>query len=356
MARCRRTQRVACCLLLPVLLLLLPTCWSASHALLLPLLDATCAVANSLLQCPSPHSTACSALEAAGGSAGQLLELLGGLLGTHAAVLALCQQRYLRPTLGLLALLAAQVALAWRSAAGAGADPTAALAGHQAVPPEVMAALAAATEAEAAPAAAGDDAQQPSGAEAAAAPPPAATAAAAAAPAGALPPELADSLGALGQRQAEAQQELSDAADLLRFWSRRSEKAAAGAEASGREGGLPPMLAEAQQLLWAASQAYEEEQAASDLQTRQLVCQRYRPLDLAQLQQRADDFADGERLPAQQALNFEPEFVQLRGWARALTLRFLQGGQPAWLAAWLPGHTCWPASQPANTCMELQPR
>lgn len=41
---------------------------------------------------------------------------------------------------------------------------------------------------------------------------------------------------------------------------------------------------QAQQLLWAASQAYDEEQSAADLRTRQLVCQRYRPADLPALQ------------------------------------------------------------------------
>lgn len=41
---------------------------------------------------------------------------------------------------------------------------------------------------------------------------------------------------------------------------------------------------QAQQLLWAACHTYEDEQAAADVRTRQLVCQRYKPLDVAVLQ------------------------------------------------------------------------
>lgn len=46
----------------------------------------------------------------------------------------------------------------------------------------------------------------------------------------------------------------------------------------------PPCRLQAQQLLWAACHAYEDEQAAADVRTRQLVCQRYKPLDVALLQ------------------------------------------------------------------------
>jgi hypothetical protein len=56
------------------------------------------------------------------------------------------------------------------------------------------------------------------------------------------------------------------------------------------------------------------------------VCQRYRPLDLAALQAAADQYGDGERLPAQPSLSYEPEFVQERGWARTQALHFLRGG------------------------------
>ncbi len=236
-------------------------------------------------------------------SSEQLLGLLGTLLSTHDTLLAL-NQRDLRRTLGLLGQLAAQVAIAWRSA-GSG-SPDELLAAHAAAPKEVLAVLTA-----------------PAGA---------AEGAAGAAPAPALPPEQAASIAGLLERQRGLLEELSDAADVLRFWGRRSEKAAAGAAtAEGREGDVPPMLTQvgmgraassavkagchdlrryaassqlpfflllvclspspsiasplqAQQLLWAASQAYEEEQAAADLRTRQLVCQRYKPADLPALQ------------------------------------------------------------------------
>ncbi|KAL4425738.1 hypothetical protein ABPG75_009754 [Micractinium tetrahymenae] len=226
-------------------------------------------------------------------SAEQLLGLLGTLLSTHDALLSL-NQRDLRRTLGLLGQLAAQVAAAWRRAGGT--SPNDLLAAHATAPQEVIALLTAPGEA--------------------------AEGAAGVAPG--LSPEQAASLAALQERQRALLEELSDAADVLRFWGRRSEKVAAGASAAGREGDVPPMLTQAQQLLWAASQAYDEEQAVADLRTRQLVCQRYKPADLPALQARADDFAGGERLPAQQNLMFEPEFVELRGQARALAARFVQ--------------------------------
>jgi hypothetical protein len=59
-----------------------------------------------------------------------------------------------------------------------------------------------------------------------------------------LPPDLAASLDKLKARQAELLEELSDAADVLRFWSRRGKKAAAGEEGGVRDGDVPPMLAE----------------------------------------------------------------------------------------------------------------
>ncbi len=97
---------------------------------------------------------------------------------------------------------------------------------------------------------------------------------------------------------------------------------------------LPCSAPQAHAALWPACQAYDDEQAASDLRTRRLVCQRYRPTDLPALQAAADDYADGERLPAQPSLTFESEFVQERGWARARALQLLHG---EWLAGWWAG-------------------
>lgn len=144
----------------------------------------------------------------------QLLGLLSTLLRTHDSLLAL-NQRELRQTLGLLGQVAAQVAVAWRRAGGG--TPNDLLAAHAAAPQGVIAVLTAPAEA--------------------------ATGAAEAAPAPGLPPEQAASLAALAERQQEILEELSDAADVLRFWGRRGEKAAAGAAAAeGREGDIPPML------------------------------------------------------------------------------------------------------------------
>jgi hypothetical protein len=134
--------------------------------------------------------------------------------------------RSLRRTLDLLGLLGLQAAAAWRAAGGD--DPSALLAAHGGAPREVVAVLTA----QAAPAAV-----QPEGAEAAAA-------------GGVdggiafLPADQAAAVEGLRGRQAALLEELSDGADMLRFWGRRGEKAAAGEEGAGREGDVPPMLAE----------------------------------------------------------------------------------------------------------------
>ena len=60
---------------------------------------------------------------------------------------------------------------------------------------------------------------------------------------------------------------------------------AGGADAS-REGSVPDVVAEAQSRLWEASQRWEEQLSGVATQQRRLVCQRYKPLDLAQLQVR----------------------------------------------------------------------
>lgn len=148
-------------------------------------------------------------------SAEQLLGLLGTLLSTHDALLAL-NQRDLRRTVGLLGQLAVQVAAAWRRS-GSG-SPHDLLASHSAAPEEVIAVLTAPAEATAG--AGGPEAATPG-----------------------LLPEQAASVAALLERQRATLEELSDAADVLRFWGRRSEKAAAGSAATeGREGDVPPML------------------------------------------------------------------------------------------------------------------
>lgn len=147
-------------------------------------------------------------------SSEQLLGLLGTLLSTHDALLAL-NQRDLRRTLALLSQLAAQVAAAWRRTSSGSPDEL--LAAHPAAPKEVLAVLTAPADA--------------------------AGGAAGATPAPGLPSEQAASIAGLLERQHGLLEELSDAADVLRFWGRRSEKAAAGAAtAEGREGDVPPML------------------------------------------------------------------------------------------------------------------
>lgn len=157
-------------------------------------------------------------LEEHGQEADRLLPLLSTLLDAQAAVAAM-QQRSLRGTAALLTQLAVQVAAAWRQAGGGSADDL--LAAHPAAPQDVIVALNAPAEA-AAPA---DEAAAKGAAE----------------KAGTKPD---GGLAALRQRQAALREQLADAADLLRFWSRRSEKAASGAGAAGREGDVPPMLAE----------------------------------------------------------------------------------------------------------------
>lgn len=263
---------------------------------------------------------------------GALLGPLSTLLSAHDAVAAL-QQRSLRGTLALLCQLGVQLARAWRAAGGATDDDF--LAAHPGAPQVVVVALNA--------------------------PPPATTDAAP--PEGGAASEQDGELAALRARQEELLQELADAADVLRFWSRRSEKAAAGEAAVGREGDVPSMLAEvrvlggmrwaragaggcmqahsrggtalpplpydpppqAQQLLWGACHAYDDAQRGDDVRTRQLVCQRYRPLDVPGLQARADDYTDGDRVKAQPSLTYEPEFVELRGRARAAAAQLLAG-------------------------------
>lgn len=200
-----------------------------------------------------------------------LLPLLSTLLEALDALASL-QQRSARGAQALLLQLAVQAACAWRgSAAGAAADAAGGeaannlLAAHASAPPEVVAALLSDGDAAAAEAAA-VAAQDEGG-------------------------DLDAALAVLRGRQEALAEELEAAADLLRFWGRRGEKAAAGSEGArgGREGDVPPMMAQAQQLLWGACQAYEEEQAAADVRTRQLVCQRYRPLDVPDLQVRSWD-------------------------------------------------------------------
>jgi len=165
-------------------------------------------------------------------SADQLLDALSAMLSAHDAVLAL-NARDLRGTLGLLCQLMLQVAAAWRQAGGT--NPNDLLASHEAAPTEVVAALTVPPAAAAAATGAADAATEAGGAEAAAP---------VAAAGEVLSPEQAASVAALRERQKAALEELSDAADVLRFWSRRSEKAAAGAPASGREGDVPPMMAQ----------------------------------------------------------------------------------------------------------------
>ena len=190
------------------------------------------------------HLTFCRALTNGATSTDALLSTLSTLLSTHDGVAAL-QHRFLRSTLGLLSRLAVQVAVAWRAAGGASADDL--LAAHPSAPQEVVVALNTAPPPSAAGEAAGDDhasvpsSTAPAAPEAEAAPAAAGTATSKAAV------ETEASLAALRAQQEELLEELSDAADVLRFWSRRSEKAAAGGEgkpAAGREGDTPPMLAE----------------------------------------------------------------------------------------------------------------
>ncbi len=296
---------------------------------------ATCPVYDRVTtSCRRNKITLCRALADGVSGTDVLLSLLSMLLSTHDGVAAL-QHRFLRGTLGLLSRLAVQVATAWRAAGGASADDL--LAAHPSAPQEVVVALNTAL-----PVSTAGEAASSGDMAAAVEPEAGASLAAAGAPASKAAAEAEASLAALRAQQAELLEQLSDAADVLRFWSRRSEKAAAGGEggpAAGREGDTPPMLAEvrcrvlgggqrphllalcivgsttvggagrtgiaaalercapvptqlaehpsylqAQQLLWAACHTYEDEQAAADVRTRQLVCQRYRPLDVAALQ------------------------------------------------------------------------
>lgn len=74
-------------------------------------------------------------------------------------------------------------------------------------------------------------------------------------------------------------------------------------------------------------------------------------------QARADEFASGERVPAQQNLMFEPEFVELRGQARAVAARFVQGKQGGsgvgWGLGWGPVGSRLPVEQVACPCWQL---
>lgn len=194
----------------------------------------------------SSHQHTCRrALAEGAADTDALLSLLSTLLSTLDGVAAL-QHRFLRGTLALLSRLAVQVATAWRAAGGTTANDL--LAAHPSAPQEVVVALNTAPAATPGGAASGSDAPLPPSTDAAqseAAVSPGTTAApTAASKAGA---EAEASLAALRAQQAELLEQLSDAADVLRFWSRRSEKAAAGAEGAapaGREGDTPPMLAE----------------------------------------------------------------------------------------------------------------
>lgn len=191
------------------------------------------------------HLTFCRALANGAASTDALLSMLSTLLSTHDGVAAL-QHRFLRSTLGLLSRLAVQVAVAWRAAGGTSADDL--LAAHPSAPQEVVVALNTAPPPSAAGEAAGDDhASVPPSSTAPAAPEAEAAPAAAGTATSKAAWEAEASLAALRAQQEELLEELSDAADVLRFWSRRSEKAAAGGEgkpAAGREGDTPPMLAE----------------------------------------------------------------------------------------------------------------
>ena len=174
----------------------------------------------------SPHRRECRALQATP-TTDALLPLLSTLLDALEAVSSL-PQRSARGTHALLLQLAVQAACAWRGAAAAAADGVAAageaannlLAAHASAPPEVVAALTSDGDAAAAEAAAAA-AQEAGG-------------------------DLDAALAVLRGRQEALGEELEAAADLLRFWGRRGEKAAAGSEGArgGREGDVPPMMAQ----------------------------------------------------------------------------------------------------------------
>lgn len=170
---------------------------------------------------PAAHD--CRALQEPAG-ADQLLGLLSTLLDVHSATTAL-QQRSLRGTQALLCQLAVQVAAAWRSSSSSSGDSAGSaandlLAAHPGAPPEVVAALTAAEAISEAAVAAAVAAAQPGGGD------------------------LDAALAVLRGRQEALVEELQAAADLLRFWGRRGEKAAAGEAVAGREGDVPPMMAQ----------------------------------------------------------------------------------------------------------------
>lgn len=201
---------------------------------------ATCPVYDRVTtSCRRNKITLCRALADGVSGTDALLSLLSTLLSTHDGVAAL-QHRFLRGTLGLLSRLAVQVATAWRAAGGASADDL--LAAHPSAPQEVVVALNTAL-----PVSTAGEAASSGDVAAAVEPEAGASLAAAGTPANKAAAEADSSLVALQAQQAELLEQLSDAADVLRFWSRRSEKAAAGGEggpAAGREGDAPPMLAE----------------------------------------------------------------------------------------------------------------
>ena len=120
------------------------------------------------------------------------------------------------------------------------------------------------------------------------------------------PPEplpSVENLGFLSTKQQAQETALQNAKDELRYWARRGEKAAAreeGAEPSpeeGREGDVPESLSEAQRLLWEESQHWGDELREVHAMLRQRVCQQYNPVDEQFLQETADAFTDGQRIP-----------------------------------------------------------
>lgn len=107
----------------------------------------------------------------------------------------------------------------------------------------------------------------------------------------------------LATRQQAQETALRNAGDELRYWARRGEKAAARVEGEepspedGRDGDVPESLSEAQRLLWEGSQRWNEELSQVHAALRQRVCQQYNPLDEQFLQDTAEAFQDGQRIP-----------------------------------------------------------
>ena len=90
------------------------------------------------------------------------------------------------------------------------------------------------------------------------------------------------------------------------------------------------VLSQAQAKLWEAIQRWEDCLSSLQTELRHLVCTRYKPVDLAELQASVDEYEEGQRVPPQHRdAKHGKRYAELRQGALALVSELAAGERAA---------------------------